>query len=60
MPLNMNNNSNGISDELSEIRAEIVYRNDKVDELIMDIADEMKMLMMLPKEQKLLRRYKAK
>lgn len=58
MPQNMNNKSNGISDELSEIRAEIVHRNDKIDELIMDIADEMKILKrLLKKEQELFGRH---
>ncbi len=52
---NMNKENNDISEELRVIRAEIIYRNDKINELRADMADEMKLLTkLLNKEQELL------
>ncbi|MCK4869951.1 MAG: hypothetical protein KAS93_02460 [Gammaproteobacteria bacterium] len=42
-----NKDSSSSAEELRIIRAEILYRNDKIDGLMMDIADEMKMLKQL-------------
>ena len=54
VPHSLSKENNDISDELHVIRTEIIYRNDKIDELIMDIADEMKILRkLLSQEQEL-------